>query len=684
MIAEFFQRVNLVCYRHILLGLLLISQITWGGPILLAAPPRDLPAVPKSKPALIPLPRELRWGTGSFGFTKAAKVFVDDISFDDVAEYLRKDLSGKGFRLRIVHTPAGENAMIVLRRLTNYASFPRDSGAIAEGYQLSVTKRKIILSAFTPHGIFNGLQTLRQLTDDTGKVPVCEIRDWPAFSWRGYMVDVGRNYQSMALLKEQVKTMARYKLNIFHFHATEDIAWRFESKMYPQLTAPENMLRNPGKFYSEKELKELIAFCKERFITLIPEIDMPGHSAAFRRAMGTDMQTEEGTRLVKNILNEFLDTYKIPYLHVGGDEVKIKNYNFLPEVIKLVRGRGVSTIGWSPGGNLDSQTIRQLWAEGAGGMKNAGFKLLDSRHLYLNHMDPFEGVTTLFNRQILNLNAGDSLHLGAILCNWPDRRVAHERDAIRMNLVFPGMLSFAERTWRGGGIPGWQANIGRPGEQRTKNFFEFEGRLLEHKDRYFKNRSFPYVTQRRMDWKLFGPFDNGGNLANKFEPEKDANYAGKSKPYKEIMGATVVLRHWWAPLIAGALDSVARENITWYATTRIWSSQAGMKDFWIGFNNFSRSYATDSPPAGAWDTRQSGVRVNGTWIAPPDWTRAGEKGNSEVPLTDEGYEYRAPTKIYLRKGWNDVLIKAPVGSFKGKDWQNPVKWMFTFVPVSNN
>ena len=84
----------------------------------------------------------------------------------------------------------------------------------------------------------------------------CEIIDWPAFSWRGYMVDVGRNYMSMKLVKEQIDIMAAYKLNIFHFHITEDIAWRLQSKQYPQLTDAKYMLRNPGEYYSLDEMKE--------------------------------------------------------------------------------------------------------------------------------------------------------------------------------------------------------------------------------------------------------------------------------------------------------------------------------------------------------------------------------------------------------------------------------------------
>jgi hexosaminidase len=155
----------------------------------------------------------------------------------------------------------------------------------------------------------------------------------------------------------------------------------------------------------------------------------------------------------------------------------------------------------------------------------------------------------------------------------------------------------------------------------------------------------------------------------------------KDSPVIKAIGGTIVLRHWWYPLIKGVVKN-PEENTTWYAFTKIWSDEEKMQDFWIGFNDLSRSPATDSPEAGTWSNLQSGLWVNGSEVSPPAWERAGQKGNSEIPLTDEGYSYRAPTRILLHKGWNQVLIKAPVGTFKGKDWQNPVKWEFTFLPVT--
>ncbi len=546
-----------------------------------------------------------------------------------------------------------------------------------EGYQLLIKTNGIAIKAKTPAGFFYAIQTLKQLI--TGKQIQCaEINDSPAFSFRGFMVDVGRNYQSIKQLKQQIDVMAAYKLNIFHFHLTEDIAWRLQSKRYPQLTDAKYMLRNPGKFYSLAEVKELIAYCKERKITLIPEIDMPGHSAAFKRAMGVDMQSEEGIVICKNILTELCRELDVPYVHIGGDEVKITNQEFLPQMIALVKSFGKKVIAWDPGGNVPEGTILQMWNGKT--VAKTNFPAIDSRHLYLNHFDPLDGVVATFNHQVCDAAKGDENKLGAILCNWPDRRVSNEEDLITMNAVYPAMLTFAERCWQGGGWKNYLSDISSPGNERYTAFVEFENRLLEHKSLYFSNLPFPYVKQSSIEWKLVGPFDNKGKTETVFYPEATSfTDTVQLINYPSVYGGTIWLRHFWHPMIQSHLDN-QKDSSTYYAIRKIWSNEAGVKNFWIGFNNISRSPATDSPPAGAWDNKGSAVWVNGQLIVPPKWKRGGQKGDSEKPLNDENYEYREPAKIFLQKGWNNILLKAPVASFNG-EWQNPVKWMFTFVEL---
>jgi hexosaminidase len=625
----------------------------------------------EEKPALIPLPQQLIWLHGIFSLNQCKTIVAAKHSLNIEATLLRNLFIEHGWQPDIKDKALSDETHIELTLDSAYAP-----SVTNEGYVLKVTEKKILIAAKTTTGIFYGIQTLRQLMRNGVSVDACQINDQPAFTWRGFMIDAGRNYLSMELLKKQIDVMSMYKLNVFHFHATEDIAWRIASKQYPQLTAPEYMLRNKGMYYTQNEIKELIAYCNKKHITFVPEIDMPGHSAAFKRAMKTDMQTDTGTIYVKNILKEFCETFNVPYIHIGADEVKISNINFVPEITAFIESLGKKVIGWQPGGNYTENTIRQLWMDdNAHHSSSKKIQSIDSRHLYLNHMDPLEAVTSIYNRRIGDKEKGDTTTLGGTICMWHDRAVANENDIMIMNPVYAAMLTFAERSWRGGGQSGWIANI----DDGDKNgFIDFENRLIAHKNLYFNNKPFNYQRQSNTIWKLYGPYVNHGDLKKQFLPESKNWIETNTHTYKQLTGGTIVLRHWWAPLIKGAIEN-AEDSTTWYATTKIWAHEEGEKYFWIGFNNISRSPATNSPPAYAWDNKSSAVWLNGNLVEPPIWKRPGQKGNSEIPLIDEGYEYRTPTKLLLQKGWNSILIKAPIGSFNSNDWQNPVKWMFTLV-----
>lgn len=630
-------------------------------------------------PALIPKPKYVAIEKGHFPIHQVKYVFYAADSLKNEALLVKEILTTAGLNVEIGKNSKGKNGPIIKLEIGSLAGDNQNR----EAYHLKVDEGRIVIRANGRAGIYYGIQTLKQLIKGRYSINVVEISDSPAFAWRGYMVDVGRNYQSMAMLKEQIDKMAAYKLNVFHMHLTEDIAWRLASKRYPELTNAVHMQRNKGKYYSTAEIKELIRYCQERHILFVPEIDMPGHSAAFKRALKVDMQSDTGLVIVKNILKEFCETYNLPYIHIGADEVKITNQNFLPEILALLKSLNKKVIGWEPSGNFDQSTIRQLWMDDAGltGGKTK-IQYIDSRHLYLNHMDPLESVVTIFNRQLADVNFGNNEALGATLCLWPDRAVAEEMDAIRMNAVYPAMLAFAERSWIGNGYQGWVANMGLNGKQALAEFKDFEERLIDHKQRYFNSLSFPYQKQSTVSWQLFGPYSNDGNLKTAFEPEL-AGFKIDEVPAKQTaLGGTIILRHWWAPKIKGVLADPV-QNTTWYAFRKIWSDVDTTKNFWIGFGNPSRSQATDSPPAGQWDTHSSAIWLNDKLINPPAWHRAGQKGDLETPFIDEGYEYRPARALKLKKGWNIIRIKVPIGSFQGKNWNNPEKWMFTFVEVAN-
>lgn len=629
----------------------------------------------QEEPALIPRPKLLTMKSGLFPLYQVKYICYQTDSLRTEAEALQKILAASGIRALLTKQREGPQVP--------YISLEISSSPSAEAYQLQVSAEKVLITASATAGLFHGIQTLRQLGRDGYFINAVDVSDEPAFSWRGYMVDVGRNYQSVALLKQQIDIMAAYKLNVFHLHLTEDIAWRLAISRYPQLTHPEFMERNKGMYYSVAEIRDLIVYCKQRHILFVPEIDVPGHSAAFKKAMKTDMQSDSGLVMVKNILKEVAETYDVPYIHIGADEVKITNEAFLPEISAFLKSLNKKVIGWEPGGNFSQSTIRQLWMDDAGLTKGTGkIKYIDSRHLYLNHMDPLESVVTIFNRQLADRDRGNAEALGATLCLWPDRAVAREEDMISMNAVYPAMLAFAERSWAGGGHSGWVANMNLDGQTALHDFTEFENRLMDHKKEYFSALQFPYQRQSDLVWNLYGPYDNQGDTEKQFLPERSDAGMDQLKISQTAIGGTIVLRHWWAPKIRGVLKD-PKENTTWYAVRKIWSERDTVLNFWIGLTNFSRSQATDSSPAGEWDTHHSEITLNNQIVPAPPWLHAGQKGDLEIPLADEGYESRPPTALRLEKGWNTVRIKVPIGSFKGRNWNNPEKWMFTFVEVKD-
>lgn len=622
-------------------------------------------------PALIPHPTSVSWFQRRVTVSDFRILQIKGAVLKNEVTVLARLWKAHGGNLQTSSTSSGSETAVQLEIDQSISG--------KEGYQLSIQSKRIVIRARESAGLFYGIQTLQQLIVGN-QIQCAEITDAPAFSYRGFMVDVGRNYQTIAQLKAQIDVMAAYKLNIFHFHLTEDIAWRLESKRYPQLTTAKNMLRNAGNFYSYQAVRDLIQYCRNRHIVLIPEIDMPGHSAAFQRAMGVDMQSDSGKIICKNILTELVRELDVPYVHIGGDEVKIVNKTFLPEMVAHLRSLGKQVVAWNPGGNVPEETILQMWIGSA--KPKVNYPSVDSRHLYLNHFDPIDGVVTTFHHLVCDTITGSPSRLGAELCNWPDRKVAHEEDLIRMNAVYPVMLTFAERTWRGGGWKNFLSDVGTPGTERYQAFVAYERRLLEHKSRFFSTQPFPYVAQSNIAWTLLGPFPNQGKTESVFAPELPGFLdTVQMNRYPTLYGGTIWIRHFWHPLIQSHLNEEA-DSTTYYAYKRIWSEVNGYKQFWISFNNISRSPATDSPPFGGWDYKNSAVWVNGSRIAPPNWKQAGKKGNSEVPLLDEGYEFRAPTTIYLQKGWNTVLMKVPVGTLKGEG-QNPVKWMFTFLEAPN-
>lgn len=649
----------------------------------------DLPLSPTNRAeapvALIPYPRDVEWGKGDVDLGTVSPVVPANPAgkgdLDLVGVKLRDLLARAGCRI------ADSGVAITLA----FGPVPGSEGC-REAYRLTCSGGAVTITAPETPGLFYGVQTLRQLIrqkDGRPSAPCCTITDWPAFHFRGFMHDVGRNYQTVAFLKKQLDFFARYKLNVFHFHLTDNPGFRIESRTYPQLNEKKNYraTRNPGKFYTYAEINELIGFCRDRHIMVIPEIDMPGHSEYFAATFGTEMQSEEGLPIVEAILSEFCDHVDLPFFHIGSDEVRIKNPDFLRRVTALLRGRGKDVIVWRPGGLPDVKVITQLWARGTT-QNIEDTRFLDSRANYVNHMDPLVGPVRAFMQQPCRRERGDDLALGGILCCWPDNNITDEKDTLRQTPVFPVMLAFAERIWRGArrNHEEYWAKLPRQGAAAFEEYEAFERDLIDHRDRFFAGEPFPYVRQTRIPWKLIGPFDHEGRFDAAFGPENGIReeYEINGKIFKwrpgDAIGGTIHINHFFG--FAGHLPKSARGTV--YAATRLHSDRERNVGFWIQFGTPSTSARRNggNPPSGRWSSFDSRIWINGKEIAPPAWQNPGPLGprqeEKEIAFTNEGYHFREPTTVRLKEGWNEILVRAPFGKAPG---YRGGKWMFTCVPV---
>lgn len=554
-----------------------------------------------------------------------------------------------------------------------------------EAYHLTVTGKRIILEATTPKGMYWGKQTLEQLKYTKNKktyLPQCEITDWPAFRIRGFMHDVGRSYIPVEELKREISLLSRYKINVFHWHLTENQAWRLESKRYPELNAPENMEREKGKFYTLEEARQLVEFCKQHQVLLIPEIDMPGHSAAFERTFKTDMQSEKGTQILKDIIDEVCATFDVPYLHIGTDEVQFTNPEFVPMMVKYIRDKGKKVISYNPGWNYKPGEIdmTQLWSYR--GKAQKGIPAIDCRYHYANHFDTYADLVAMFNSRIYNQPEGSDDLAGCIVAFWNDRYIDNTPQLLAENNFYPYMLTLAERAWRGGGncyFDGKGTLLWEDEPELLAAFKEFEDRLLWQKNTWLKEVPFPYVRQTQSEWQITDAFPNGGDLNKVFPPEEKEDsvyqYEGKTYKTRKIIGNGIYLRHVWGTLVPGFYAN-PQENHTAYATRWIYSPKESKAKLALEFQNYSRSESDLAPRQGTWDYKCSRAWLNGQEIMPPVWENTNTERSNEITLKNENYMSRPAIDITLKKGWNKLMLKLPVGKFSSKETRL-VKWMFT-------
>ncbi|MBR5622850.1 MAG: family 20 glycosylhydrolase [Opitutales bacterium] len=544
-------------------------------------------------------------------------------------------------------------------------------------------------------GEINARKTLAQMIKNAGPrgVPHCKVLDWPAYPMRGFMMDCGRSYIPLADLKKIVAFCAEYKINIFHWHLTENQGWRTESRVYPELNDKKNYTRDHGKFYTFKEIRELVAYCDSLGVMLIPEIDMPGHSAAFERTFKCSMQSEKGTEILKKLVDEIIRegfaSKTVPYFHIGTDEVHITNPKFVPDMVAFVRARGKKVATWNPGANYKPGEIDlvQMWS--GRGRPLAGTPSLDCRLHYFNHFDSFADPVAVFFSNFAETPEANDTIAGGVAAIWCDRYINGTDALLAHNSFYPSILAFAESAWQGGReeyFHGTGTNIPLEGK-KLEQFKNFERRMLFVKKEL--GAKMPWVPQADVRWRITDPFPNGGQLDKVFPPEKEElkpeyDFDGKKVGTREARGAAIYLRHVWGPGGLGTVSAFFKKpqtNSTVYAYSWVWSPKAQKVGLWAQTHKISPSEPDLPPPQGKWDYRESRFWLNDKEILPPRWENSHTSRNQETELKNENFEVRPPIPVQLKQGWNKVLIKLPVAGFSSGQ-ARLYKWMFTFALVS--
>ena len=426
--------------------------------VMLAVWAAAVSAADANLPAIIPLPQKVQLLEGSFKLTPETRISVDSGSRSTgnfLAEQLRKST---GYKIKVSkpvlgHAKSGSIVMAINPALTNLGP---------EGYELTVATNGVAINASTEAGLFYGAQTLLQLlppeimsshpvSSVEWQAPCVQIEDWPRFKWRGMMLDVSRHFFTHDEVKTFLDTMALHKLNTFHWHLVDDQGWRIEIKKYPRLTRVGAWRPNVGfgldpksttaygldgrygGFYSQDEIRDIVAYAASRHIMVVPEIEMPGHSTAALAAYPQysctggpfKIQDRGGVfpgiycpgnddvyKFIDDVMSEVVQLFPGKYIHIGGDEVpkdtwkhcdkcqarikaeglkneeELQSY-FVRRVEKIVNAHGRSLIGWSEilqGGLAQNASVMD-WIGGSIEAATAGHDVVmtPTKYCYFDH-----------------------------------------------------------------------------------------------------------------------------------------------------------------------------------------------------------------------------------------------------------------------------------------------------------
>jgi hexosaminidase len=481
--------------------------------------------------SIIPLPERVEVGTGRFRLTIGTPIIATGKTHR-VGKYLSGFLSRtSGSVIRLVEL-TGEKAD---RRGIILKTDPELEYLGPEGYLLKIDPESVRISASSEAGVFYGCQTLRQLLPPTvesselqhaaWELPCLTIEDKPRFVWRGLMVDCSRTFQTADYLKRLIDILALYKLNVLHLHLTDDQGWRLEIKKYPRLTSTgarfPDSYRKVGGYYTQEQIREIISYAAVRQVTIVPEIEMPGHCLAALASYpelsctggpfaiypffkGPNIQEnvycagkEETFKFLENVLEEVLDIFPCRYVHVGGDEVpktqwekcrecqarikseglqteeELQSY-FIKRIEKFLNSKNKTLIGWDEiiEGGLAPQATVMSWRGMQGGIEAAlhGHDVVMSptSHCYLDYDHETISVEKAYSFEPVPIELSEDRHrhiLGLQGNMWT--HIAVNEPAFDTQ-VFPRLISLSE--------VGWTA-------KNNKNWKDFSRRLESHYSR---------------------------------------------------------------------------------------------------------------------------------------------------------------------------------------------------------
>jgi len=479
-----------------LLSLIALLLVSCGGPMYESDTSLDqLP--------LIPRPQSVISELGGFGYGANLEVIAEDQELADLKSFIPVESSLEN-----------SSGSLVLSLGLKHPS--------PEAYRLSINRQVIRIQGASPAGVFRGIQTLRQIlaasnsaTQQAIKVlPLGVIEDWPSLSYRGTMLDVARHFFTVDEVKQYIDQMAQYKINTLHLHLSDDQGWRIEIKAYPRLTdigAATEVGGGPGGCYTQEDFLELQAYAAQRFIQIIPEIDMPGHTNAaivaypelngngkpvspyWGTAVGFstfDARNEAVYTFIDQVVKEISSLSTSPYFHLGGDESHVtskEDYLFFVERVgEIIRTHQKTPIGWDEVAQTDlgPGSVAQFWASEKNALAAVDKKMkvlmspakkayldmqYDSLSPYGLHWAGYISVQDAYNWDPLSYVPGlDADHiLGIEAPLWSE--TISDSSGLEY-LAFPRLICVAELGWTPQSLRSWEdfnrrlAEVSYPGK----------------------------------------------------------------------------------------------------------------------------------------------------------------------------------------------------------------------------